>query len=79
MGLHVPESHTNFVWLGLGEHTAAFADACREAGVRVKAFPGEGARITVGEPEAVELVIAVASRVPGAAHERTSCRSPQER
>ncbi|GHJ37173.1 histidinol-phosphate transaminase [Streptomyces sp. TS71-3] len=64
LGLHVPESHTNFVWLGLGEHTGAFADACREAGVRVKAFPGEGARITVGEPEAVELVIAAASRLP---------------
>ncbi|SED56456.1 Aminotransferase class I and II [Streptomyces sp. 2224.1] len=74
VGLHVPESHTNFVWLGLGEHTAAFAGACREAGVRVKAFPGEGVRITVGEPEAVELVIAVASRVPLTSAHRAAAR-----
>ncbi|MFD0391990.1 aminotransferase class I/II-fold pyridoxal phosphate-dependent enzyme [Streptomyces nogalater] len=31
-GLRVLDSHTNFVWLGLGEHTGAFADACREGG-----------------------------------------------
>ncbi|MEU6332511.1 histidinol-phosphate transaminase [Streptomyces sp. NPDC047049] len=80
VGLHVPESHTNFVWLGLGEHTRVFADACQEAGVRVKAFPGEGARITVGEPEAVELVIAIASRLPlTSAHRAAADACPQER
>ncbi|MFE9660203.1 histidinol-phosphate transaminase [Streptomyces sp. NPDC005955] len=61
-GLHVPDSHANFVWLALGGHTGAFARACREAGVRVKAFPGEGVRITVGEAEAIDRVISVASR-----------------
>ncbi|MFC5658056.1 histidinol-phosphate transaminase [Streptomyces nogalater] len=79
-GLRVLDSHTNFVWLGLGEHTGAFADACREAGVRVKAFPGEGARITVGEQEAVERVIAVASRLPHtSAHRATADAHSPER
>ncbi|MGW8333171.1 histidinol-phosphate transaminase [Streptomyces sp. NPDC055897] len=61
-GWQVPDSHGNFVWLGLGERTRDFAHACEESGVMVKVFPDEGVRITVGEPQAVEAVLAVASR-----------------
>jgi histidinol-phosphate aminotransferase len=51
-GWSVPASHGNFVWLRLGEQTAEFAAACRDAGVVVRAFAGEGVRVTVGELEA---------------------------
>lgn len=61
-GFRPPPSAANFVWLRLGERSAAFAAACLEAGVEVKAFDGEGVRITVGDPEADDLVLAVAGR-----------------
>ncbi|RMI42994.1 histidinol-phosphate transaminase [Streptomyces triticirhizae] len=59
-GWTVPESQANFVWLRLGEATAEFAARCEERGVTVRPFPGEGVRITVAEPEANDLVLAVA-------------------
>jgi len=61
VGIDVPESQANFVWLGLGERTAAFAAACERAGVVVRAFPGEGVRVTVAEPEASDRFLAVAA------------------
>ena len=63
-GFTPPRSGANFVWLRLGERSAAFAAACREAGVEVKSFDGEGVRITVGDPEADDLVLGVAERWP---------------
>ncbi|MGV9312954.1 histidinol-phosphate transaminase [Streptomyces sp. NPDC003691] len=59
-GWTVPETQANFVWLRLGERTAEFAAVCEEAGVVVRPFPGEGARITIGEPEANDLFLRVA-------------------
>ncbi|MFD6420500.1 histidinol-phosphate transaminase [Streptomyces sp. NPDC060198] len=61
LGLVAPAaaSQANFVWLPLGERTAAFAEACAVAGAVVRAFP-EGARVTVGEPSANDLVLRVA-------------------
>jgi histidinol-phosphate aminotransferase len=56
----VPESQANFVWLRLGERTEEFAAACEEAGVVVRPFAGEGARVTIGEPEANDLFLRVA-------------------
>ena len=61
-GWPVPHTDANFVWLRLGERTAAFARACEEAGVVVRPFPGEGVRITVGEPEANDVVLQVGQR-----------------
>ena len=54
-------AEANFVWLRLGEATTSFAAACDEAGVAVRAFPGDGVRITVGEPEANARLIATAA------------------
>ena len=59
-GWTVPDSEANFLWLRLGERTEDFAAACEETGVVVRAFPGEGVRVSVGEPEANELVLRVA-------------------
>ena len=60
--LRVPESQANFVWLRLGEHTGDFAAACERASVMVRPFAGEGARVTIGETEANDVMLQVAKR-----------------
>jgi histidinol-phosphate aminotransferase len=57
MGFEVANSSANFYWLPLAEASEEFAAACREAGVLVRAFPGEGVRVTVGEPQANAVVL----------------------
>ena len=59
-GWHVPETQANFVWLPLGADTLAFAAAAEQAGLVVRAFPGEGARCTIAETEANDLLLHVA-------------------
>lgn len=59
-GWTVYRTEANFVWLRLGDDTAAFAAACEEAGITVRPFAGEGVRITVAETEANDRVISVA-------------------
>ena len=63
--LEVTESHANFVWLRTGDDTVRFAQACAQAGVVVRAFPGEGVRVTLGEPEANDRFLAVAAAFEG--------------
>jgi histidinol-phosphate aminotransferase len=61
MGYEVPASQANFVWLPLGERTAAFNEHCLEQKVVVRAFVGEGARVTVsGLPEENDAFLAAA-------------------
>jgi len=59
-GWEVPDSQANFVWLALGDGTARFAAAATAAGVLVRPFAGDGVRISVGEPEATDVVLRVA-------------------
>ncbi|KRV47236.1 aminotransferase [Wenjunlia vitaminophila] len=61
-GWTVVPSQANFFWLRLGDRTADFAAACEEAGVVVRPFAGEGVRVTIGEPEANDLVLRVAEK-----------------
>ncbi|MGB5937689.1 MAG: histidinol-phosphate transaminase [Ornithinimicrobium sp.] len=61
-GWNVPHSEANFVWLPLGQDTLDFADFCRESGLIVRPFTGEGARCTIGETEANDLFIDVAGQ-----------------
>ncbi|MEU8244547.1 histidinol-phosphate transaminase [Actinoplanes missouriensis] len=51
MKLHydVPLSGANFVWLPLGADAARFKDHCAARNISVRAFPGEGVRVTVGD------------------------------
>ena len=65
-GWSVPPSDANFVWLRLGERTADFAATCETAGVVVRPFAGEGARVTIGETEANDIFLRVAAefRIP---------------
>ncbi|HEX6249224.1 MAG TPA: histidinol-phosphate transaminase [Nocardioidaceae bacterium] len=61
-GWQVPDAQGNFVWLALGERTGEFAAAADEAGVMVRPFPGEGVRVSIGEPEGNDVLLAVAER-----------------
>jgi histidinol-phosphate aminotransferase len=63
-GWAVPPTEANFVWLRLGDRTADFAAACTAAGVSVRAFDGEGTRVSVGETEANDLFLSVAHDFP---------------
>jgi histidinol-phosphate aminotransferase len=63
-GWSVPPTEANFVWLRLGEHTTAFAEACHSAGISVRPFAGEGARVSIGTPEANDAFLAVAGAFP---------------
>jgi len=57
----LPASEANFVWLRLGSRTMEFAAACADAGVAVRPFGDEGARVTIGEAEANEIFLRVAA------------------
>lgn len=63
LGIDVPRPHGNFVWLPLGEHTAAAAELYAENGMVVRAFAPEGLRISVGEHESVEKLLEVSAKV----------------
>jgi histidinol-phosphate aminotransferase len=63
-GWTVPETEANFVWLRLGDHTTQFAAACDAAGIAVRPFAGEGARISIGTPQANDAFLAVAAAFP---------------
>ena len=63
-GWTVPPTEANFVWLRLGQHTMDFAASCSEAGIAVRPFAGEGARISIGDLEASDDFLAVARALP---------------
>lgn len=58
-GWDVPDAHGNFFWLTLGEDTTRFVADAYAAGLVVRGFAGEGVRVSVGEPEANDAVIAL--------------------
>jgi histidinol-phosphate aminotransferase len=63
-GWTVPDSEANFVWLRLGEHTMRFAESCDAAGIAVRPFAGDGARISIGTSAANDAFLAMASAFP---------------
>ena len=63
-GYTVPPSHANFVWVALGERTAAFAAHCLEQKVVVRPFHPEGVRVTVSSPEENDALLAAALSFP---------------
>jgi histidinol-phosphate aminotransferase len=60
-GWTVPETEANFVWLRLGGRTAEFAAACDAAGIAVRPYAGEGARVSIGTRAANDAFLAVAA------------------
>jgi histidinol-phosphate aminotransferase len=63
-GWTVPETEANFVWLRLGDHTTRFAQVCEAAGVSVRPFAGEGARVSIGTSAANDAFLALAHAFP---------------
>ena len=63
-GYEVPETQANFVWLPLGERTAAFAEHALERKLIVRPFVGEGARVTIGLPGENDLFLEAAADFP---------------
>jgi histidinol-phosphate aminotransferase len=59
-GWTVPPTEANFIWLRLGEHTGEFADACERSGITVRPYGSEGARVTIGTPDANDAFLAAA-------------------
>jgi histidinol-phosphate aminotransferase len=58
-GWDVPDAQGNFVWLPLGERTLELAAAAAEAGVMVRPFAGDGARVTIGEVAGNDVLLEV--------------------
>ncbi len=61
MGWTVPPTEANFVWLRLGEDTTAFGEACHSAGISIRPFGNEGARVSIGEKVANDAFLEVAA------------------
>ncbi|MGH3506042.1 MAG: histidinol-phosphate transaminase [Nocardioidaceae bacterium] len=61
-GWDIPDAQGNFLWFPLGEDTLAFAQACDEVGVSIRPFAGDGARVSVGEQAANDLLLDVAEK-----------------
>ena len=68
LGLEVPDTQANFVWLPAGGRTRAWAETFADAGVMVRPYASDsafdGLRVTVGEPAANELVLDIAAGLP---------------
>lgn len=61
IGIKLPASQANFVWLPLGDQTDEFVAKCAQVAVAVRPFSGEGVRISIGEKPALERVLNVLS------------------
>ncbi|MET0135296.1 MAG: histidinol-phosphate transaminase [Kibdelosporangium sp.] len=59
-GYDVPPTQANFVWLPLGDDAAAFNEHCLANKVVVRAFVGDGARVTIGTAEENDVFLAAA-------------------
>ena len=64
LGYEVPASEANFVWLPLGSRALEFAEHTLENKVVVRAFAGDGVRVTTSSPEENDLFLAAASSFP---------------
>lgn len=64
LGWPYPETQANFVWLGLGEHSGAFAELCDAHALAVRRFGDEGVRVTIGEPEANTRFLELCAQFP---------------
>ncbi|MFF7068918.1 histidinol-phosphate transaminase [Streptomyces pseudovenezuelae] len=61
LGLEVPASQANFVWLPLAGDSAEFTRHCLDGNVVVRPFADEGVRVTIGLPEENDTFLALAA------------------
>nr|WP_150110000.1 histidinol-phosphate transaminase [Arthrobacter crystallopoietes] len=64
LGWKFPESQGNFVWLPLGDDAQDFAEFAGTQALSVRAFPGEGVRVSIGEVEANTRFLALCASYP---------------
>jgi histidinol-phosphate aminotransferase len=58
-GWAVPPSEANFLWLRMGERTPEFTAACEQAGIAIRPFGAEGARVSIGDPDSNDAFLQV--------------------
>ena len=61
-GFDVPDAQGNFVWLALGGLRELQRAVAEEAGVMVRPFAGDGARVSIGEPAGNDVLLSVTPR-----------------
>lgn len=64
LGYQVPESQANFVWVPLGDRAQEFSEHMLANKVIVRAFQGDGVRVTVSWPEENDLFLQAAATFP---------------
>lgn len=62
-GWFIPEAQGNFIWFGLAEQAEAANEVFLAHGIVGRLFPNDGLRISIGEPESVEPLLAAAAEV----------------
>jgi histidinol-phosphate aminotransferase len=65
VGIDVPDSQANFVWLPLETRATDVVDACEQHGVVLRPFPGHGVRVTIGTPTENDRMLEVVAGVLG--------------
>lgn len=58
-GWDVPDAQGNFIWLPLGDHAGDFAHHAGVKALAVRAFDGDGVRVSIGETNANDRLIEV--------------------
>ncbi|CAN5225132.1 histidinol-phosphate transaminase [soil metagenome] len=59
----VPTPQGNFVWLPTGAHTVAAAEVLEAHGIVARVFAPEGIRVSIGEAESVDKLLAATAEV----------------
>lgn len=62
-GWQIPRPQGNFVWLPTGEHTEQAANIFARHGIMTRAFAPEGIRVSIGEEESVEKLLAASREI----------------
>ncbi|MFY9262720.1 MAG: histidinol-phosphate transaminase [Actinomycetaceae bacterium] len=70
LGWTGPDSQSNFIWVPTGDVTNELAALCEAEGLTVRAFSGEGTRMTVAEPEANLRFVRAFGKFRTAQHEK---------
>jgi histidinol-phosphate aminotransferase len=65
LGYPVPSSQANFVWLAIGDRAVDWATGSADRGVIVRAFAGDGVRVTIGTPEENDRLLDAARALAG--------------
>jgi len=71
LGVSVPPPSANFVWLRLGRATAGVSERAAAQGVRVKVYPDQGIRVSMGDASALAAFLSVLPSHMGARNAST--------